>query len=150
MERILNMRPPRIAMGLLGISAVLGIFSPHNTVLYLPYKLVGSISLSTGFIFMMWAWLQFKRANTAICPTADTSILIKSGMYRYSRNPMYLGLLLILMGAAFFTGSITAFLSPVAFFIIIDKVFIPFEEVKLTDSYGTHYSDYLKRTRRWI
>jgi protein-S-isoprenylcysteine O-methyltransferase Ste14 len=52
--------------------------------------------------------------------------------------------------AAFLMGAIQAFFAPAAFFIIMDKVFIPYEEEKLLQGFGNHYDDYMKRTRRWL
>ena len=51
---------------------------------------------------MMWAWFQFQKAETAVYPTAETATLVTNGAYRICRNPMYLGMLLIVIGIAFF------------------------------------------------
>ena len=63
---------------------------------------------------------------------------------------MYLGMLLMLLGAAFFMGTISAMLAPAVFFLIIDKVFIPYEEEDLLSSFGDEYNEYIARTRRWL
>ena len=125
-------------------------FSPPDTFLYLPYKLMASIFIILGFTGLILAWLQFKKSDAAVCPTAETSRIIKSGMYRYSRNPMYLGMLLILLGASFIMDTLTSMLPPAAFFLIIDKIFIPFEEEKLLSSFGDSYNEYLMTTSRWL
>ena len=116
----------------------------------MPYKLVASICIILGFVGLILAWLQFKKSDAALCPTAETSQIIKNGMYRYSRNPMYLGMLLILLGVSFIMGTLTSMLAPAAFFLIIDKIFIPFEEEKLLSSFGDSYNEYMMTTRRWL
>ncbi len=150
MKKLLNYRPPRIAMTLLAVSIGLWYFSPPLTILYMPYKLIGAISIIFGFTVMIWAWLQFKKTKTAICPTAKSSLIVTNGLYRYTRNPMYLGMLTILLGASFLMGAMQSMLAPAAFFLIIDKVFIPYEEDKLTTQFGEGYTEYVESVRRWI
>jgi protein-S-isoprenylcysteine O-methyltransferase Ste14 len=99
---------------------------------------------------MIMAWVQLKRSDTAICPTAKTSRIVIKGLYRYTRNPMYLGMLLVLLGASFIMGTIPSMLAPVVFFLIIDKVFVPYEEDKLQSSFGDFYNEYMVATRRWL
>ena len=150
MEKLLKYRPPRIAALLTTISVIFWYSSPTDTLLYIPYKLIGSISITGGFTLMIWAWLQFRTSKTAVCPTAETSSIIVNGAYRICRNPMYLGMLLMLTSIALFMGTVEAFFAPAAFFIIMDKVFIPFEEKKLLNGFGNHYADYMRQTRRWM
>ncbi len=150
MNKLLSKRPPRIAIALLGISIGLWFFSPPQTLLYLPYKLIATLSIIFGFTVMTWAWLQFRKSDTAVCPTSKSSLVVTDGIYKYSRNPMYLGMLLMLIGASFFMGTMPSMFAPIGFFIIIDKVFIPYEEGKLMSAFGDGYSKYQMLTRRWI
>lgn len=150
MTNLISYKPPRIAISLLAVATVLWHFSPPETIIYIPYKLVGSIFIPTGFTVLLVAWLQFKKAHTAIPPTAESTLIVTSGIYRYTRNPMYLGMLLMMLGAAFFMGTIPAMLGPVVFFLIIDKVFIPYEEKDLQSSFGNEYEEFLSTTRRWL
>jgi len=150
MDNLISYKPPRIAISLLAVATVLWHFSPPETIIYIPYKLVGSIFIPTGFAVLLVAWLQFKKANTAIPPTAKSTLIVTSGIYRYTRNPMYLGMLLMMLGAAFFMGTIPAMLGPVVFFLIIDKIFIPYEEKDLQSSFGNEYEEFLSTTRRWL
>ena len=149
-EKLLKHRPPRIAALLMVITVAIWSFSPPETVLYLPYKLIGSIGIISGFTIMMWAWFQFQKAKTAVCPTSKTTTIVINGAYRICRNPMYLGMLFMLTGIAFLMGAVQAFFAPAAFFIIMDKVFIPYEEEKLLQGFGYHYAEYMKRIRRWL
>lgn len=150
MIRMITYRPPRIALALLAGTIILWRLSPPDTVLYISYKLIATIFIICGFILMITAWFQFKRSNVAICPTAETQRIITEGAYKYSRNPMYLGILLMLLGASFGMGTITAMLAPTLFFLIMDKIFIPYEEEKLHFSFGDEYGHYERATRRWL
>jgi protein-S-isoprenylcysteine O-methyltransferase Ste14 len=116
----------------------------------MPYKLVAGVCIILGFAGLILAWLQFKKSDTAVRPTAETSRIIMNGMYRYSRNPMYLGMFLILLGASFIMGTLPSMVAPAVFFLIIDKFFIPYEEEKLLLSFGDSYNEYMMATRRWL
>jgi protein-S-isoprenylcysteine O-methyltransferase Ste14 len=150
MNKLLTYRPPRIATALLAVSIGLWCFSPGQTLLYMPYELVAGICITVGFTIMLLAWLKFKKSDTAVCPTAKSSLLVINGPYRYTRNPMYLGMIFILLGASFIMGTIPSMLAPVVFFLIIDKIFIPYEEDKLQSSFSDSYDEYMVATRRWL
>jgi protein-S-isoprenylcysteine O-methyltransferase Ste14 len=150
MTNLITYRPPRIALALLAATTVLYHLSPPNTIIHMPYKLLATICVAAGFTVLLVAWLKFKKSDAAIRPTAESTLIVKGGIYRYTRNPMYLGMLLMLLGAAFFMGTIPAMLAPAVFFLIIDKVFIPYEEKDLQSSFGDLYNDYMMTTRRWI
>jgi protein-S-isoprenylcysteine O-methyltransferase Ste14 len=150
MSKLLSYRPPRIAMVLMTISIGLWYFSPSQTLLHIPYKLIAAVSIVFGFAVMTWAWLQFRKSDTAVCPTAKSSLIVTHGVYKYSRNPMYLGMLFMLTGASLLMGTIDSMIAPIAFFLIIDKVFILYEEEKLLIAFGDVYSNYQRVTRRWL
>ena len=150
MSKLLTYRPPRIAIVLMTISIGLWFFSPPDTLLHIPYKLIATLSIIFGFTVMTWAWLQFRKSDTAVCPTAKSSLIVTHGIYKYSRNPMYLGMLFMLTGASFLMGTIPSMFAPIGFFIIIDKVFVPYEEGKLLTAFDDVYSNYQMVTRRWL
>ena len=150
MKKLLKYRPPRIAALLLAVTTGIWFFSPPETVLYIPYKLIASVSIIFGFAVITWAWFQFRKSDTAVCPTSITSRIVTNGAYRYSQNPMYLGMLIMLTGASFFMGTIPSMFAPIGFFIIIDRVFIPYEEEKLLTDFGDVYSKYQMLTRIWL
>jgi protein-S-isoprenylcysteine O-methyltransferase Ste14 len=96
--------------------------------------------------------LAFKRAQTTINPfkPQKTSALVTSGIYRLTRNPMYLGLLMVVLGWAAFLGSAVALLGPIAFVAYITRFQIIPEERVLSAKFGAAYAEFLNRTRRWI
>jgi protein-S-isoprenylcysteine O-methyltransferase Ste14 len=99
---------------------------------------------------MLRAWWLFRQRGTAVCPTGKTSSLITSDIYRLTRNPMYLGIVLILAGIAISTGGPSYYVASLAFFLVIDSVFCPFEEQKLTRTYAQAFTRYKSDVRRWL
>ncbi len=148
--RLLNFRPPRIAMLLVAIASLVHLASPTlATILYAqPYVGVGLGSV--GFGIMMWGWWLFREYSVAICPTATTSQLITSRIYRLTRNPMYLGMTMMLLGIALFLGSAPYYVAAVVFFSVINAVFCPYEETKLVKLFGEEYLRYQGKVRRWL
>lgn len=146
--RMLSYRPPRIAMALVLIAASFQLVSPPPA---LPGSVVGGGAIAAaGLLVMLRAWWLFRSRNTAICPTAETTALITHDIYRLTRNPMYLGIVLLLLGVAFGTGGLPYYLAGLAFFLIMNFVFCPYEEAKLERSFGREFTDYLAEVRRWL
>src|SRR6185312_8602149 len=95
--------------------------------------------------------ILFRRLGTDINPTSATNrLLVTSGPYRLTRNPMYLGLVLVTLGIACWVGAWPMFLAPVAVFATANWVHIPFEEAKMHRQYGATFDDYVRRVRRWL
>jgi protein-S-isoprenylcysteine O-methyltransferase Ste14 len=104
--------------------------------------------LAIGLI--LWAAALFRRAGTNIRPYLPSTALVVSGPYRFTRNPMYLGMAGTLLGVAVFLGSITPFVVIFAFMGLIKERFILLEEAKLEAAFGSDYVQYKERVRRWL
>ncbi len=96
--------------------------------------------------------MAFKRAKTTINPLKpqNATALVTSGVYRYTRNPMYVGLALVVLGWAAFLGSAVALLGPVVFVAYITRFQITPEERVLSAKFGADFSAYTSRVRRWL
>mgnify|MGYP000178653446 CR=1 FL=1 len=105
---------------------------------------------TTGFLIMMAGWRQFRNREVLICPTEPTRVLITDGVYRFTRNPMYLALVLIAFGIAIRLGTISALLVPPVLFVLLDRRFVRREEEFLRDQIGGAYDEYCGRVRRWV
>jgi len=148
--RMLAYKPPRIAMSLLALATLSQIVLP-TVWATLPSFLIAGITFSAlGFGIMIRAWWLFQQHETAICPTAETTSFIVSDIYRLTRNPMYLGMIMILIGIALLVGSWTYYLVAIIYAIILNHIFCPYEERKLLEQYGIEYADYTEHVRRWI
>lgn len=95
---------------------------------------------------------QFYRARTVINPHKPerTSTLVTTGIYRLSRNPMYLGLALVLLGLACYLAAPAALLGPALFITYITRFQIIPEERVLAQTFGASFAQYVQRVRRWI
>jgi len=150
--RMLAYRPPRIALTLLVAAGALQLATPTSwTWPQLPSSLVGgSVLAAFGFLIMLRAWWLFRVHGTAICPTAHTTALITNDIYRLTRNPMYLGIVLMLLGTALVSGGLFFYLATLSFFLIINFVFCQYEETKLIGLFGQEFARYRQRVRRWL
>jgi protein-S-isoprenylcysteine O-methyltransferase Ste14 len=105
-----------------------------------------------GFAFALSGLLAIRRARTTtspIKPEAATS-LVASGVYRFTRNPMYLGLGFVLLAWAVFLSSAWAFLGPIAFVLYINRFQIAPEERVLSKLFGSTFAEYQSKVRRWL
>ena len=117
----------------------------------LPLPKLGLALTLIPWALPVWAVVVFRRAGTEITPTSPTNrALVVDGPYRYTRNPMYLGLVLVTLGIAVWIGAWPMFLAPIAVFATANWVHIPFEEAKMRRQFGVSYDDYVSRVRRWV
>lgn len=148
--RMLAYKPPRVALTLLLAAVALQLAMPSlwPSVPALPAS--GGVVVVLGFGIMLRAWWLFRLRATAICPTATSTSLVTDDIYRLTRNPMYLGIILMLLGASLATGSLPCYIASLSFFLIIDCVFCPFEEAQLERAFETEYARYRSAVRRWL
>jgi len=107
------------------------------------------IIIGGGFIALAAEW-SFLRVGTATLPTRPTWVVVPDGVFRFTRNPMYLGLCIVLAGAGFFANS-WWFLIVLPFAVIaMTKLAIEHEEAYLGRKFGSVYLAYKARTRRWL
>jgi protein-S-isoprenylcysteine O-methyltransferase Ste14 len=152
--QVLELRiPPPVVAALIagamwGISAaapVIDVPGPARTA-------VAAILALAGGVFVTWAMISFLRARTTINPMKPeaTSSLVRTGVYRISRNPMYVGLVFVLVGWAAYLASAWALLGPVAFVLYMNWFQIAPEERVLAALFGAEYSAYASTVRRWL
>jgi protein-S-isoprenylcysteine O-methyltransferase Ste14 len=147
---LVRSRPPRIAYVLLALAAMLHWAVPRADTTAFAAPWAGAALLLTGFALMMWAWWLFQRHAVAICPTAPTERLLTRGIYALTRNPMYLGMIAMMLGVALCVGSLPFYIATLAYSALIDRVFCPYEEEKLEATFGEAYRRYRAHVRRWL
>jgi len=126
------------------------LFLPGPQLLSIPWSLLGIIPLVIGVGVSSLAEKQFHKAKTTVKPFIQATNLVTDGCYRYSRNPMYLGFVLVLIGIGIILGSLTPFLIIPLFIASIQIKFINIEEQMMAATFGSAWIAYTKRTRRWI
>ena len=146
--------PPPLVM-LLYMVTVFGFdkIMPFN-LFYLPWlTYVSIISLVTfGGVVALWGVKEFKEAKTTVNPLKpeSSSSLVSSGIYQYTRNPMYLGLLLILLSAVVYTQHPLGLVSAMGFVAYMNRFQIEPEEKMLVKLFGDEFVDYSNQVKRWF
>ena len=123
---------------------------PIAQVLRPPVSWCGIASIGAGIGLAFSGVSAFWRAHTPIVPFERSTALVTGGVYRYTRNPMYLGLALLVAGTALLLGSIGAFVPLPLFVWILESGYIRAEEHLLAETFGSEYLQYTERVRRWL
>lgn len=115
-----------------------------------PRILPGEFVLILGLLIAGWGWTTFRIARTTTVPGRASVQLVTWGPYRFTRNPMYVGLTIGYLGEAILLGHFwpTVFLPVV--WAYVNWVVIPVEEAKLGEVFGDAYAEYRRRVRRWV
>lgn len=145
--------PPPVYMVLAMILIVFGkpLF-PVLSFAFAEQQLLGVALAIVGAAIAIVSVQRFRQIGTTIQPNKldEAKHLVTDGLYNYSRNPMYLGMAILITSAGFFYGSFL-FVSAVALFVLaIDRFQIEPEEEALEKLFGQEYLDFKGRTRRWI
>jgi len=145
-----KLQPPCYFFLGLSISIILDFVLPVYAI-PIPYNYYsGIIIFVIGAVITIWTDQLFKKYKTTVKPGQESKKLVIKGPYKYSRNPMYLGMLMILLGVSCLLGSAISFFSPLVFYVIINFKFIPLEEKMLAKKFTEQFTEYKKHTRRWL
>ena len=115
-----------------------------------PFRLAGLVPLVFGILLNLAADRQFKLHRTTVKPFEESSALVTTFPFSISRNPMYLGMTLALLGFALLFGTIASLVPVAAFAILMDGRFIRVEERMLASTFGNEWQRYCARVRRWL
>ena len=145
--------PPPVLMLLFAVTMWLLSMSAPPLTLALPWRIpVALILWSAGIAIALAALFEFLRAKTTVNPLSPeaASAIVTSGIYRYSRNPMYVGLLLALIGWDVWLSHLLAFALLPFFILYINRFQIEPEERALSTKFGGLFRDYRRSVRRWL
>ena len=144
--------PPLIFFVFLGIAGVLeygvGFNYPRGS-LGLRCAVALIVFIFSGYL-ALHAFVVLKKRGTFIDPNKPTTQIVEDGPFRFSRNPMYLSLVLVLLALSVLFLSLWFFLSAICLWLVFDRIAIAAEEVYLEQKFGSHYTAYKTRVRRWI
>jgi protein-S-isoprenylcysteine O-methyltransferase Ste14 len=135
---------------LLVLSIVSHLVFPARVLLQPPVTFIGILIIVAGLSLAFWCRTLFVRNQTTLSPYESPSVLLTTGPFRISRNPVYLAMAVLLFGSAILMGTLVPFVFPVVFVVIIQVLFIPDEERRLEEVFGGEYREYTRRVRRWI
>jgi protein-S-isoprenylcysteine O-methyltransferase Ste14 len=144
--------PPLIFLGFLTAAAVLEAVVPLSVLgaHAFPRYLAGAVRAADGFVMIVMGTRRFRAAGTNIPPSLPTTALVVDGIYRRTRNPLYLGTTLVYLGLGVAAGSIWAIVLIVPLLWIINTGVIAREERYLERKFEDAYRAYKARVRRWV
>jgi protein-S-isoprenylcysteine O-methyltransferase Ste14 len=142
--------PPAYFLASLVLMAALAFVWPIAPLVAWPWRASGVVPIAAGVWLNLAADRAFKERGTTVKPFERSSALMTDGAFRLTRNPMYLGMVLILIGVALLLGALTPILVAAGFAAIVETRFIPVEERMLAETFGDAWTAYRARTRRWI
>ncbi|MBS3100725.1 isoprenylcysteine carboxylmethyltransferase family protein [Candidatus Woesearchaeota archaeon] len=143
-------KPPHIALTLLLLSWLSDYLFPQFRFIFGNYRDLGILVLISGLTTSFYSFHLFNKNKTPIIPGQKPTFMVAEGTYKFTRNPMYLGVTIALLGAAIFFGNALSFLSPLIFFLIMNYYFVPREEKLMENIFGKKYLEYKKQVRRWL
>ncbi len=150
MEQKRKIIPPVYLFICMVLMWLMQFFLPVYQYIRPPFAYMGIIAVLFGITMAAIPAGMFKQAGTGIVPFDEATTLVTTGFYRFTRNPMYMGMFLMLLGVAFLMGGVGALLPVPAFMLIIRNNFVLGEERFLEAAFGQHYLDYKSEVRRWI
>ena len=146
----INGNPLKITVYLLVISYFIGEFIfPKYHFIYL-INLIGVLGLIISLIFFFSGFNLFNSYCENPLPNSDTNRLIKTGIFAYTRNPIYISFVLFHLSMFLVFENVVYFLSFIGLSIWIDKVVIKKEEVFLNQKFGEEYTRYCEAVKRWL
>ena len=123
---------------------------PGAEILGYPWTLIGIVPLLAGILLGAVSAAAFRRHRTTIIPFRESSALLTAGPFRLSRNPIYLGMIVSLVGVALLTGAATPYVVVVAVALIMHFGFVRREERMMEARFGDAFRDYAGQVRRWL
>jgi protein-S-isoprenylcysteine O-methyltransferase Ste14 len=142
--------PPTYFLASIIVMVGLDILLPGARVLSFPLTLAGLAPMIVGGALNVAADRAFKRNKTTVKPFEVSTSLVTEGVFRVSRNPMYLGMILILLGIALLLGALTPFVACAAFALLMRERFVRVEERMLAEQLGPEWRRYSGQVRRWF
>ena len=144
--------PPVIGLLFAGAMWMLANYFPVAEVVPAPWNQFGYLVIGVGGAIDLWSLGLFFQAGTTFHPIKlhETSSLVTGGMYKLTRNPMYLGLFLILTGIAIVLGQLSPLILLPLFIWVLNSQQIQHEERILEEKFGDAYRQYKQRVRRWF
>jgi protein-S-isoprenylcysteine O-methyltransferase Ste14 len=113
-------------------------------------RFLGIVLIVAGVALNQVASATLRSSQTPVDFRLTPAKLVVSGPFRFTRNPIYLGGLIVLIGVALSLGSLISFFFPVLLFLFLQFLYIPVEEKEMERIFGNQFSDYRRKVRRWV
>jgi protein-S-isoprenylcysteine O-methyltransferase Ste14 len=122
---------------------------PIGTVPSYGVQLLGLVWIAIAILIVLWSAIYFKTNKTTIEPHNTPAALITKGPYRFTRNPIYLAMVIASAGFAMWCGAATALIPTVVLAIVLHRRFVMPEEKVLRETFGKAADDYIAKSKRW-
>ena len=142
--------PPVVTLVFLLIAYVLGRFVPIPLPVPAALRYIGMALALVGFLLGIGAFVEFMKARTTLDPHGAAKQLVTFGIYRFTRNPIYLGFLLALIGLPLYFGLYWGIVLAPFYVFLMNHLIIRHEEAYLERKFGETYMDYTSQVRRWL
>jgi protein-S-isoprenylcysteine O-methyltransferase Ste14 len=142
--------PPVVALLFIVIAYFLGRFVPVPFIPSTIWRNVGLLLTCIGFLLGISALLEFRKERTTLDPHGSSKQVVTSGIYRFTRNPIYLGFLLMVIGLPLNSGLIWGIILAPLYMIVMTRLVIEQEEAYLEKKFKDQYTSYKSRVRRWL
>jgi protein-S-isoprenylcysteine O-methyltransferase Ste14 len=145
-----NIHPPVVALLFIAIAYFLGRYIPLPFTVPPLLRIIGFAMTLIGFLLGIGAFIEFRKAHTTLDPHGSAKQLVTSGVYGFTRNPIYLGFLLMVIGLPLNSGLLWGFVVAPLFVLMMTRLVIEREENYLERKFGKSYASYTSRVRRWL
>lgn len=142
--------PPAFCVLAIIIMLLLNQFVPLGRWLDYPWKKIGIVLIVGGFCLGLGCGLFFRKLGTNPKPGAKATLVVTKGPFRFTRNPMYVSLTIILIGVAILLGTFSPLIVIPVFFLFIHYRFVLKEEILMEEWLGEAYLEYKRKTPRWL
>jgi protein-S-isoprenylcysteine O-methyltransferase Ste14 len=142
--------PPLVFLGYLIGAFLMNWAIPFPIPWTFALRIVGGIAAIVGFLLGGSAFSQMTKAHTSPDPHQPSTALVIEGPYRFTRNPIYLGFLLIYLGLSLLGGTLWGVIAAPFLIWTVNHAVIHFEEKYLVEKFGESYRQYMSRVRQWI
>jgi protein-S-isoprenylcysteine O-methyltransferase Ste14 len=144
------MRPPFVYLGAIGLGLLLHFAWPVRLVSRAVSGPLGGIAVLVAVALFLWAVRTFRTADTPVPGNRPTTTIVRTGPYRYSRNPIYLAFSLLQLGVALWVNSLWLLVTLMLAVALMSFVVIPREEHYLESRFPSDYLPYKASVRRWL
>lgn len=142
--------PPLMVLAGILSQLLIGYVAPVQPILNETWQYIGVGFMLFGFAVILLVARGFRKNETTIIPDGQPSTLMENGIFAYSRNPIYFGMTIFLLGSALAVGHIWALVIVPVFVLLVQQIWIVKEEETLEAEFGQIYRNYKMRVRRWL
>jgi protein-S-isoprenylcysteine O-methyltransferase Ste14 len=142
--------PPVYFLVAVIIMIVLNLFVPIGRWLHYPWRYFGIVIIALGFSLSLGSGIFFRKLGTNPRPGSRANFIVTSGPFKYTRNPIYLGLITMLIGISILLGTFSPLIPIPILFMILHTQFVLREERWMEEWFGESYLEYKSKTPRWL